>query len=1268
MVTRMKAREIFLAAVKMGPEGWPAYLSEACGGDEELRRRVANLLQAHQNAGSFLEPDATPSGATLDQAPGEHVGAVLGNYKLLEQIGEGGFGVVFMAEQQQPIRRKVALKILKPGMDTKQVIARFEVEQQVLALMDHPNIAKVLEAGQTSNGRPYFVMDLVKGVAITDFCDQNQLTPKERLDLFVHVCQAVQHAHHKGIIHRDIKPSNVLVTLHDGTPLVKVIDFGIAKALGEPVTDKTLFTGFAQIVGTPLYMSPEQATLSNLDVDTRSDIYSLGVLLYELLTGTTPFKKERFQEVGYDELRRIIREEEPPRPSTRISTMGQAATTVSMRRKTDPKRLSRLYRGELDWIVMKALEKDRNRRYETAGGFAADVLRYLHDEPVQACPPSAWYLVRKFARRHQTGLAVAAGALLVAALLLGGVVWSFHEQNLRRAETERAVAAALSEAETLLHESDKQLDYPARWQGTVRLAEAAVQRAEELLATGEPTEELSLRVHQLRETVDAARTDSRLLAELERIQLEMTAHKGDHFDTPQGAGRYAAVLRAYGVDPRAPEDAATRIRHSRLREALQATLQDWSRITTDHAEKQRLQALLNLAEPAPDAFRKRWSTAVQQQNAAALVHLAGQPEAQTLTPVAVNILAQDLVRLREWSAAEKVLRDHRERHPDNFWLNHDLGMLFLDREPLRPGEAVPYLTAAVALRPDSPGARLNLGHALYLKKDLEGAIREYQAAITLDAQYASAHNNLGRALLDKKDVEGAIGELGIAIAIEPKHAFAHCNLGAALRAKNDLEGAIREFREAIACDARCAEAHNDLGQALYVKKDYDGAIRAFQTAIPLVPRRAGPHINLGAVLHAKKDLPAAIREYRTAIAINPSLADAHHGLGDALHDQGELEEAIREFRAAIKIDAKHADAHNVLGLALRDKNDLEGAIRAFQGAIASNPNHSRAHCNLGNALYASDREGAIREFRAAVAIDSKYVEAHNNLGIALQSVKDPDGAINEFRTALSLDPHLARARYNLGLALYARDLEAAIREFRAAVADDPNHAEAHCNLGHGLLKQGQFAGGLAAFKTGHELGSKKANWRYPSGSWVRNAEQLVQLDAKVLKVLKGETQPADTAERLELARFCQKSNKQFYVAAVGFFTGAFAAEPTLTDNVVAGHRHDAACAAALAGCGQGRDAGKLNEQQRTRLRGQALGWLKADLIAWRRQLDKEPGKPAPTVRKHMLNWQQDPDLAGVREPQAIARLPQGERAGWQKLWQEVAALQQRAAAAPNGES
>jgi hypothetical protein len=363
---------------------------------------------------SFLPEQPKATVVPITEKPGDRIG----RYKLLQQIGEGGCGVVYMAEQTEPVRRRVALKVIKLGMDTKQVIARFEAERQALALMDHPNIAKVLEAGATETGRPYFVMELVRGIKITEFCDEKSVPTADRLKLFTQVCQAIQHAHQKGVIHRDIKPSNILVTVNDGVPVPKIIDFGIAKATAGPLTDKTFFTAFEQFIGTPAYMSPEQAEMTSLDIDTRTDIYSLGVLLYELLTGRPPFDPSELLQSGLDEMRRTIREQEPDRPSTRLSTMAEGElTTVAKHRHTEAPRLIHLVRGDLDWIVMKCLEKDRTRRYETAHGLASDIQRHLNNEPVVARPPSTAYRFQKLVRRNKV-MVGAVGAVL-AALVLG---------------------------------------------------------------------------------------------------------------------------------------------------------------------------------------------------------------------------------------------------------------------------------------------------------------------------------------------------------------------------------------------------------------------------------------------------------------------------------------------------------------------------------------------------------------------------------------------------------------------------------------------------------------------------------------------------------------------------------------------------------------------------------------------------------------------------------------------------------------------------------
>ncbi len=444
----MTESAVFVVAVKLRDSAArAAYLAEACGDDAALRRQVEELLQLHDLGTGPLDRPAMAPPQTVDEIPAngsanlalrrdprpaEVVGTVVGGrYKLLEQIGEGGMGTVWVAEQTQPVRRKVALKLIKAGMDSKTVLSRFEAERQALALMDHPNIAKVLDGGTTERGRPFFVMEYVKGIPFTKYCDDARLSIAERLRLFVPVCQAVQHAHQKGIIHRDLKPGNILVCLYDGKPVPKVIDFGLAKAIHQPLTEHTLYTAHGVMMGTPLYMSPEQAELNNLDVDTRTDIYALGVILYELLTGTTPLEKQRFQEAAWHEMLRLIKEEEPQRPSARLSGSG-TLPSLAAQRQLDPVKLAKLVRGELDWIVMKCLEKDRSRRYDTATGLARDVERYLADEAVEACPPSAGYRLRKFVRKHRPALATAATILML--LVAGVAVSSWLAVRATRAE------------------------------------------------------------------------------------------------------------------------------------------------------------------------------------------------------------------------------------------------------------------------------------------------------------------------------------------------------------------------------------------------------------------------------------------------------------------------------------------------------------------------------------------------------------------------------------------------------------------------------------------------------------------------------------------------------------------------------------------------------------------------------------------------------------------------------------------------------------------
>ncbi len=1020
-----------------------AFVEQACGGNLALQCQVERLIANHFQAGSFLErpavafdPDGTAGWERAGSIGG--LGTVIGPYKLLEQIGEGGMGLVFVAEQQQPVKRRVALKIIKPGMDSRQVIARFEAERQALALMDHPHIAKVHDGGATPEGRPYFVMELVKGTPITDYCDRHRLSNRQRLQLFLDVCHAVQHAHQKGIIHRDIKPSNVLVEVHDVQPVVKVIDFGIAKAMGEQLTDKTVYTAMAQMVGTPLYMSPEQAGLSSLDVDTRSDVYSLGVLLYELLIGTTPFDREQFKQASYDEMRRIIREDEPPRPSTRLNTIDHAAlSTIAERRGLEPHRLSHQLRGELDWIVMKALEKDRNRRYESASAFAADVQRYLNDEPVQACPPSKLYLLRKFVRRHRAGLGVTAALLLTVLLGASSLLWWLQKR-----------AGAVGEAQVAIQEASDLLD-AERWSEAL----SAARRAEGALAGVWADAGLRQQVHVLIEDLAMAR-------KLQEAQLSITAVKDGHFDWEAGAEAYAQAFREYGldVDGLDPHMAAEQIRSRSIHRRLVTALDDWANILKNLKAEGWRQRLAVARAADPDPWRNRLRDEIEGKDPKAMEDIAAAG-VENEWPMQTLALLGKLASTTPLAKRVGVLLARaQQRHPEDFWINNSLRELLRASRPRRLEEEIRFASIAVALQPQSPGAHFNLGDALEKIGQLDEAIAEFYHAIHLKEDYADAHLALGVALKRRGQLNEAIAEYSEAIA-EYREALkkdfpgvhrAHNNLGAALAAKGLLDEAIAEYREAIRLKQDYAPARYNLGKALREKGQVEEAITEYREAIRIKDDHVGAHNGLGVVLQDKGQLDEAMTEYREAIRINKDYAEAHTNLGNALAVKGRLDEAIAEYREALKKDFPEAyKAHYNLGNALTTKGRLDEAIAEYREAIRLKQDYADAHYNLGNLLRSKGQlDEAIAEFREVIRIKKDDAEAHTNLGQALAAKGLLDEAIAEYREALKHDfPEAYIAHNLLGITLTNKGrLDDAIAELRESIRLKKDYANAHNNL------------------------------------------------------------------------------------------------------------------------------------------------------------------------------------------------------------------------------
>jgi serine/threonine protein kinase/tetratricopeptide (TPR) repeat protein len=983
----MNLDTIFAQAIEIesAPER-AAFLEGACRGDPELRRAVEQLVRDHFRAGAFLERPAAHLAATALGPAREGPGAAIGPYKLLEQIGEGGFGVVFMAEQQQPVRRKVALKVIKPGMDTRQVIARFEAERQALAVMDHPHIATVLDAGETASGRPYFVMELVKGVPLTDYCDQAHLVPRQRLELFLSVCQAVQHAHQKGIIHRDLKPSNVLVSAHDGRPAVKVIDFGIAKAAGGRLTDKTLFTGFAQLIGTPLYMSPEQAGQSQ-DIDTRSDIYSLGVLLYELLTGTTPFDKERFREAAYDDICRIIREEEPPRPSTRLSESKDTLPSVSARRQTEPARLTRLVRGELDWIVMKALEKDRNRRYETASAFAADVQRYLNDEPVGACPPSAGYRLRKFARRNRGRLAAAAGVALTVAVMAASIGWAVRDRAARRAETERAESARRAKVEdqvrAYLNKARTLIDENKLAAAREQLAQARAQLANDGPALGNLAAEVAAgaadldRFQQFQDLIDRAhQAEAAPFLEAALAAGDSRGSMGTLALAPTGERRPAAAvpfllkaLQCFNV-----------LESDDLNSTLKGGL--LGRQQVEQIRRLAYEELLWLADDVLRREQEHRSGGKLSPEAAArqaLLYLGKAEGAHRPTQPLYALRARCHEALGEEAAAQADVQ-RADQTPAMMALDHFLrGQAAYDAKQLEEG--VRAFEAALRLEPTHYWSMLKLGHCLCdlgrRPEDITGAVRVFTGCILKRPDHAHAYFGRSTAYSKLGRYEEAVADSSKAIELDPQHALAWNSRGVGYQKLGQPGKALNDFSRAVELDPKHAPAWNNRGVAHFQLSQLDKAFDDFSTALDLDPTLAMAWNNRGLTYNKQNRPDKALDDYSRAIELapnDPELVQAYLWRAQAHSRVAHFEQARTDYETFLERSPAHDQAHNALAFLLATCPDVKlrdphRAVELARKAVRLAPQTGNYWMTLGVAHYrAGNWEAAVAALDESVKL------------------------------------------------------------------------------------------------------------------------------------------------------------------------------------------------------------------------------------------------------------------------------------------------------------
>jgi serine/threonine-protein kinase len=1141
--------------------------------------------------------------------------------------------------------------------------------------LQHPGVVPVHDVGLLEDGRPFIAMKLVKGRTLTQLL-QGRAGPSDDLprllDVFARVCQTVAYAHSKGVLHRDLKPSNVMVGAFGE---VQVMDWGLAKVLRpgdeaeEPAVSviHTVRSDAAgaeseagAVMGTPAYMAPEQARGEVEALDERCDVFGLGSILCEILTGQPPYTGD-----SSAELRRRAARADLADAWERLQACGADAELVQLARA--------------------CLAAEKESRPRDAGGVAEAVTAYLHSvqarlrqaeleraaeaaraQEAQATAAAAQAKAQAERRARRLTLALAAALLLAGAL--GAAGWRWVE--LERLARDGRVHAALQEALRLRGVAQAApLGNLASWAEAVAAARQAVELGEPGVdaALGQQAQTLLAEVadeqQQAEAAVGAAERDRQLLERL----VDIRSAKADDPDGSATDSAFAEAFAAAGLDVAqgTPADVAAQLqaRPPAVAGALAAALNYWAamrHLRQDPAGARRLTEVAQAVDP--HSLRGDFRAAMAQPDPAtrrvALRRLAQSARLDELSAVGMDLLGEALAGSGHLAEAEAVLRAAQRRYPSDVWVNLDLALV-LEKQGRRE-EAIRYYQAARALRPETAH---ELAHALEARGERDEAIAVFQDLARLRPKEGRHLACLSRALKARgrlpeagKALDAAVAALQEQVRLNPDDALAHTDLGRALADKGRLDEAIGHFQKAIRLDPKDANAHTNLGNALQRKGRVDEAIGHFQKALQIDPKHAPAHHNLGYALATKGQLDEAIAEYRKALELDPKDAKAHTNLGSALQPKGLLDEAIGHYHQAIQLDPKDALAHNNLGAALAARGRLDEAIDHYHQALQIDSKYRDAHYNLGLALKAKGRvDEAIDNFHQALQIDPKLAQAHYNLGIALHTKGRLDEAIAEYRKVIDLDFKLAQAHYSLGLALYTKGLlDEAIVQYGQAIQLQPNDAEAHCNLGLALKKRGDFTQALTALKRGHELGSQRPGWRYPSLQWVRECERLLALEARLPAVLQDQDKPTNTAEQLQFADLC--TFRKRYGDAARFYADAFTAQPKLADDLPARHRYNAACAAALAAAGQSSDTAKLDDKERARLRQQALAWLRADLAAWNKSSDRA------VVQRTLTHWQRDPDLAGVRDKDALAKLPDAEREAWYKLWTDVADLLRKSGA------